>query len=66
MTEKDFQKRRMFPRSNSKQGIEYWTRDIAFYLDGVSFVYKGNPTGKTLVPYMAEKTRRTANHNKRQ
>ena len=50
MTEKDFQKRRMFARSNSKKGIEYWTRDIAFYLDGVSFVYKGNPLSDVVKP----------------
>ena len=50
MTEKDFQKRRMFARSNSKKGIEYWTRDIAFYLDGVSFVYKGNPLRDVVKP----------------
>ena len=39
MTDKDFQKTRMFARTNSKKGIEYWTKDIAFYLDGASFVY---------------------------
>ena len=42
MRDKDFQKRRMFARSNSKKGIEYWTKDMAFYLDGISFVCKGN------------------------
>ena len=43
ITDKDFQKRRIFARSNPKKGIEYWTKDIAFYLDGVSFVYNGKP-----------------------
>ena len=50
MIDKDFQKRRMFAQSNSKKGIEYWTKDIAFYLDGVSFVYKGNPLSDVVKP----------------
>ena len=50
MRDKDFQKTRMFAQSNSKKGIEYWTKDIAFYLDGACFVYKGNPLSDVVKP----------------
>ena len=40
----------MSAQSNSKKGIEYWTKDIAFYLDGASFVYKGNPPSDVVKP----------------
>ena len=29
---------------------DYWTKDVAFYLDGVSFVYKGNPMSVATKP----------------
>ena len=28
--------------------VDYWTRDVAFYLDGVSFVCKSNPMSNAL------------------
>ena len=29
---------------------DYWTHGVAFYLDGVSFVYKGNPLSDAIKP----------------
>lgn len=33
-----------------KESPEFWTKDVAFYLDGVSFVYKTNPLSKATEP----------------
>ena len=30
------------------KSFEYWTKDVAFYLDGVSFIYKRNPMSDAL------------------
>ncbi|XP_028415685.1 uncharacterized protein LOC114539215 [Dendronephthya gigantea] len=40
MTTKDFKQRRKFGREVKAKSCEYWTKDVAFYLDGVSFIYK--------------------------
>jgi hypothetical protein len=33
-----------------KSNDDYWTKDVAFYLDGVSFVYKTNPASDASKP----------------
>ena len=45
LTERDCQKRLKYARAVKKMalGDDFWTRDIAFYLDGVSFAHKSNP-----------------------
>ena len=50
LTEKDLRKRKKFAREALKKDDDYWTKDIAFYLDGVSFVYKGNPMSDVIQP----------------
>jgi hypothetical protein len=42
---------REFARSRLNDcSTDYWTKDVAFYLDGVSFVYKGNPMSDAVKP----------------
>lgn len=48
MTAKDFKQRRKFGREMKAKSCEYWTKDVAFYLDGVSFIYKRNPMSDAL------------------
>ena len=36
-------KRKKFAREALKKQDDYWTKEIAFYLDRVSFVYKKEP-----------------------
>ena len=50
LTRKDFQIRRTFARSMMKKPPDYWTKDVAFYLDGVSFIYKSSPMSDALKP----------------
>lgn len=50
LCEKDFQKRRKYARAASKLNSTYWTNDVAFYLDGVSFIHKGNPLNEAVSP----------------
>ena len=50
LTRKDFQIRRTFARSMMKKPPDYWTKGVAFYLDGVSFIYKSNPMSDALKP----------------
>lgn len=33
-----------------KKRPEFWEKDVAFYLDGVSFIFKTNPLGEALKP----------------
>ena len=33
-----------------KESSEFWTEDVAFYLERVSFVYKTNPLSKATEP----------------
>ena len=33
-----------------KKSVDYWTKDVAFYLDGVSFIFKGNPVSDAIKP----------------
>jgi len=33
-----------------KEKSDFWSKDIAFYLDGVSFIYKRNPLGEAMRP----------------
>ena len=48
----DFTKRLKFCRKvqRRKLGVDYWTRRIAFYLDGKGFVYKTNPHDQARAP----------------
>ena len=48
LTKRDFKIRRKFARAMVMKLVDYWTRDVAFYLDGVSFVYKSNPMSDAL------------------
>ena len=48
MTTKDFKQQRKFGREMKAKSFEYWTKDVAFYLDGVSFIYKRNPMSDAL------------------
>lgn len=51
LTEKDLKMRRKFARSRLNDcRADYWTKDVAFYLDGVSFVFKGNPMSDAVKP----------------
>ena len=49
LTKKDL-KIRKFARTMAIKPQDYWTSDVAFYLDGVSFVYKSNPMSDVLKP----------------
>lgn len=48
LTKKDFKRRRKFARSMVTKHEDFWTKHVAFYLDGVSFVYKTNPMSDAL------------------
>ena len=48
MTTKDFKQRRKFAKEMKMKTCEYWTKDVAFYRDGVSFIYKRNPMSDAL------------------
>jgi len=37
-------------RRKVKESPEFWTKDVAFYLDGVLFVYKTNSLSKATEP----------------
>lgn len=51
LTDKDLKVRRQFARSRLDDcSADYWTKDVAFYLDGVSFVFKGNPMSDAVKP----------------
>lgn len=51
LTENDLKVRREFARSTLGDcPTDYWTKEVAFYLDGVSFVYKGNPLSDAVKP----------------
>ena len=50
LTRKDFQICRTFAQSMMKKPPDYWTKDLAFYLDGISFIYKSNPMSDALKP----------------
>ena len=47
---KDLKKRKQFARETLKKEDGYWTKEIAFYLNGVSFVYKGIPLSDMIKP----------------
>ena len=50
LTTKDFKIRCMFARTMASKPADYWTNNVAFYLDGVSFIYKSNPMSDVLKP----------------
>lgn len=50
LTEKDHLVRLKYARAASKFNSRFWTDDIAFYLDGVSFIYKRNPLKEAISP----------------
>ena len=51
LTVTDMEKRLQFARRMRKDyGADVWTKRIAFYLDCVSYVYKGNPLDQALAP----------------
>ena len=60
LTEEDLKLRRDFAKSRLKEcPPDYWSRHVAFYLDGVSFIYKGNPMSDAKKP--KRKQYRTSN-----
>ncbi len=50
LTDRDYKKRLGHARKMQKMKSDFWMRDVAFYLDGVSFIYKRNPLGEALKP----------------
>ena len=50
LQEKDLRDRLKFAKSMVSTSVDYWTEKVAFYLDGVSFVYKTNPASDALKP----------------
>ena len=51
VSEADKKKRVRFAKKIMKEYDEdFWTKDIAFYLDDVSFVYKKNPKDQATAP----------------
>ena len=51
LTEQDIVKRLKFAREMKREHTEdFWTKEIAFYLDGVSFVHKYNPADQARAP----------------
>ena len=46
LNERDKRQRLSFARHYSKVPDEYWETDVSFYLDGVGFAYKSNPSCK--------------------
>ena len=50
LTKKDLKIRRKFARNMRNKPQDYSTSNVAFYLDGVSFIHKSNPMGDVLKP----------------
>ena len=51
MSATDRSKRVKFGKTMVKDyGTDVWTNDVAFYFDGVNFIYKRNPKGQALCP----------------
>ena len=50
LSRKDNNVRVTYARKMSRVSANFWTRDVAFYLDGVSFVHKHNPKRKVYQP----------------
>jgi len=52
LNEKDHQCRLAFARKMIKENdhTEFWTDNVAFYFDGVSFTYKKNPKAQAIAP----------------
>ena len=50
LTSKDLKERLKFAKTMSGRSVDYWSKDVAFYLDGLSFVFKGNPMSDAVKP----------------
>ncbi len=50
LNKRDHSKRLQYARKMKRVGEEFWTNEVAFYLDGVSFVHKHNPKEKATQP----------------
>ena len=50
LNKKDLSKRLQYARKMKRVSEEFWTNEVAFYLDGVSFVHKHNPKAKATQP----------------
>jgi len=50
LTRKDLKVRKKFALRMVKRPAEFWCRDVAFYLDCVSFVHKTNPVDQARTP----------------
>ena len=51
MSEADHRRRLNYSRAALKLNSSFWINDVAFYLDGVSFVHKSNPMKEALPLY---------------
>jgi hypothetical protein len=50
LTPSDLKLRVQWAKKMVRRPDEFWCRDVAFYLDGVSFVFKTNPLGQARAP----------------
>ena len=50
LSQNDYNARLKYARAASKLDPSYWMKDIAFYLDGVSFIHKNNPLKDAISP----------------
>ena len=50
LTSKDLKERLKFAKTMSGRSVDYWSKDVAFYLDGLSFVFKGNSMSDAVKP----------------
>ena len=50
LNKKDHSKRLQYARKMKRVSEEFWTNEVAFHLDGVSFVHKHNPKAKATQP----------------
>lgn len=50
LTPEDFKLRVKFAKRMLRRPDDFWCKDVAFYLDGVSFVYKTNPNDQARAP----------------
>ena len=50
LTQRDLIQRLMFARAMCAKSAYYWTKDVAFNLGGVSFIFKGNSMSDAVKP----------------
>ena len=50
LLENDLWERLKFAKAMATTSVDYWTEQVAFYLDGVSFIHKTNPASDAVKP----------------